>query len=168
MQQVPGILLDTVNVGGNASGSVGGPDFTTKGSGNVTYLVDGATTTDNSYGAFQSGQARQNGGTQPLLRLRHVRPGPGLDGRLASRPADAGHDDQRRDEAGHERHQGVGALPLRVRPLAGHQHPEGSESTRASRRTAPGSSASTAPRSAGRSSRTVSGSGERRPARTSL
>jgi hypothetical protein len=63
MQQVPGILLDTVNVGGSASGSVGGPDFTTKGSGNVTYLVDGATTTDNSYGAFQSGQARQNGGT---------------------------------------------------------------------------------------------------------
>src|SRR6476646_68142 len=63
MQQVPGIILDTVNVGGNASGSVGGPDFTTKGSGNVTYLVDGATTTDNSYGAFQGGQARQNGGT---------------------------------------------------------------------------------------------------------
>jgi outer membrane receptor protein involved in Fe transport len=63
MQQVPGIILDTVNVAGSASGSVGGPDFTTKGSGNVTYLVDGATTTDNSYGAFQGGQARQNGGT---------------------------------------------------------------------------------------------------------
>lgn len=63
MQQVPGIQLDTVNIGGNASGSIGGPDFTTKGSGNVTYLVDGATVTDNSYGAFAGGQARQNGGT---------------------------------------------------------------------------------------------------------
>jgi outer membrane receptor protein involved in Fe transport len=63
MQQVPGIQLDTVNVGGNASGSVGGPDFTTKGTGNVTYQVDGATVTDNSYGAFQGGQARQNGGS---------------------------------------------------------------------------------------------------------
>lgn len=63
MQQIPGIQLDTINVGGNTSGSVGGPDFTTKGSGNVTYLVDGATVTDNSYGAFQGGQARQNGGS---------------------------------------------------------------------------------------------------------
>jgi hypothetical protein len=63
MQQVPGIQLDTVNVGGNASGSVGGPDFTSKGTGNVTYLVDGATVTDNSYGQFNGGQGRQNGGT---------------------------------------------------------------------------------------------------------
>ena len=47
---------------GNASGRAGGPDFSTKGSGGVTYRVDGATITDNSYGAFNGGQARQNGG----------------------------------------------------------------------------------------------------------
>jgi outer membrane receptor protein involved in Fe transport len=62
MQQVPGVQLDQVNVAGAASGRVGGPDFTTKGSGGVTYLVDGATVTDNSYGTFNGGQARQNGG----------------------------------------------------------------------------------------------------------
>ncbi|HEY7112221.1 MAG TPA: TonB-dependent receptor, partial [Thermoanaerobaculia bacterium] len=63
MQQVPGVQLDSVNVAGSASGRVGGPDFSTKGSGGVTYQVDGATTTDNSYGTFNGGQARQNGGT---------------------------------------------------------------------------------------------------------
>lgn len=36
MQQVPGVQIDQVNVGGAASGRVGGPDFTTKGSGGVT------------------------------------------------------------------------------------------------------------------------------------
>jgi carboxypeptidase family protein len=63
MQQVPGVQLDSVNVAGSASGRVGGPDFSTKGSGGVTYQIDGATTTDNSYGTFNGGQARQNGGT---------------------------------------------------------------------------------------------------------
>ncbi|MGH9366476.1 MAG: TonB-dependent receptor [Thermoanaerobaculia bacterium] len=64
MQQVPGIQLDTVNVAGNATArAAGGPDFSSKGSGNVTYQVDGASVTDNSYGAYNSGQARQNGGT---------------------------------------------------------------------------------------------------------
>jgi hypothetical protein len=62
MQQVPGVQLDTVNVAGSASGAVGGPNFSTKGSGGVTYQVDGATITDNSYGTFNGGQARQNGG----------------------------------------------------------------------------------------------------------
>jgi hypothetical protein len=63
MQQVPGIQLDTVNVAGSASGAAGGPNFSVKGSGSVTFLVDGATTTDNTYGTFNGGQARQNGGT---------------------------------------------------------------------------------------------------------
>jgi hypothetical protein len=63
MQQTPGVQLDSVNVAGAASGRAGGPDFSTKGSGGVTYQVDGATTTDNSYGTFNGGQARQNGGT---------------------------------------------------------------------------------------------------------
>ena len=63
MQQVPGVQLDQVNVAGSASARIGGPDFSTKGSGGVTYMVDGATTTDNSYGTFNGGQARQNGGT---------------------------------------------------------------------------------------------------------
>src|SRR5262245_53181144 len=63
MQQVPGVQLDQVNVAGRNSARIGGPDFSTKGSGGVTYQVDGATTTDNSYGTFNGGQARQNGGT---------------------------------------------------------------------------------------------------------
>ena len=60
IQQVPGVQLDTVNVAGNQSAIVGGPDFITKGSGNVAYQVDGATVTDNTYG---NPFARQNGGT---------------------------------------------------------------------------------------------------------
>jgi hypothetical protein len=60
IQQVPGVLLDTVNVAGNASAGVGGPGLTNKGSGNVTYQVDGATVTDNTYG---NPFARQNGAT---------------------------------------------------------------------------------------------------------
>ena len=60
IQQVPGVQLDTVNVAGNQSAQVGGPDFITKGSGNVAYQVDGATITDNTYG---NPFARQNGGT---------------------------------------------------------------------------------------------------------
>jgi hypothetical protein len=63
MQQVPGIQIDTVNVAGNASGVAGGPDFTSKGASGVTYQIDGATITDNSYGTFNGGQARQSGGT---------------------------------------------------------------------------------------------------------
>lgn len=64
IQQVPGVQVDTVNVGGNQSAIAGGPDFITKGSGNVVYQVDGATTTDNTYGnPFQ----RQNGGTNTFF-----------------------------------------------------------------------------------------------------
>jgi len=64
IQQVPGIQLDTVNVAGNQSAIAGGPDFITKGSGNVVYQVDGATTTDNTYG---NPFARQNGGTNTFF-----------------------------------------------------------------------------------------------------
>ncbi len=61
---MPGVQIDTVNVGGNQSANAGGPDFITKGSGNVVYQVDGATTTDNTYGnPFQ----RQNGGTNTFF-----------------------------------------------------------------------------------------------------
>jgi hypothetical protein len=67
IQQVPGIQLDTVNVAGSASGVAGGPSFTSKGSSNVTYQVDGATVTDNSYGTFNGGQGRQNGGTNTFF-----------------------------------------------------------------------------------------------------
>ena len=64
IQQIPGVQIDTVNVAGNQSGIAGGPDFITKGSGNVVYQVDGATTTDNTYGnPFQ----RQNGGTNTFF-----------------------------------------------------------------------------------------------------
>src|SRR5215468_5801389 len=64
IQQVPGVQIDTVNVAGNQSATAGGPDFITKGSGNVVYQVDGATTTDNTYGnPFQ----RQNGGTNTFF-----------------------------------------------------------------------------------------------------
>jgi len=64
IQQVPGVQIDTVNVAGNQSGVAGGPDFITKGSGNVVYQVDGATTTDNTYG---NPFARQNGGTNTFF-----------------------------------------------------------------------------------------------------
>ncbi len=64
IQQVPGIQIDTVNVAGNQSAIAGGPDFITKGSGNVVYQVDGATSTDNAYG---NPFARQNGGTNTFF-----------------------------------------------------------------------------------------------------
>ena len=60
VQQVPGIQLDTVNVAGNASATLGGPSFSNRGSGNVTYAVDGVTLTDSFYGFALD---RQNGGT---------------------------------------------------------------------------------------------------------
>jgi len=50
IREVPGVQIDTVNVAGNQSGIAGGPDFISKGSGNVVYQVDGATSTDNTYG----------------------------------------------------------------------------------------------------------------------
>lgn len=56
IQMAPGVLLDTVNVAGNTSGSQ--PNFTAKGSNQSTYILDGVTVTDNSYGAFAG---RQNG-----------------------------------------------------------------------------------------------------------
>ena len=58
VQQVPGIQLDTVNVAGNASATLGGPSMSNRGSGNVTYAVDGATITNNTYGFALN---RQNG-----------------------------------------------------------------------------------------------------------
>jgi Carboxypeptidase regulatory-like domain len=64
IQQVPGVQIDTVNVAGNQSALAGGPDFITKGSGNVVYQVDGATSTDNTYG---NPFARQNGGTNTFF-----------------------------------------------------------------------------------------------------
>ena len=63
MQQTPGVQTDTVNVAGSASAAIGGPSFASKGSGGVTYEVDGATITDNTYGTFNGGQGRANGGT---------------------------------------------------------------------------------------------------------
>jgi hypothetical protein len=64
IQQVPGVQLDTVNVAGNGSATAGGPDFVNKGSSNVTYLVDGSTVTDNTYGNPDRGQ---NGGTNTFF-----------------------------------------------------------------------------------------------------
>ena len=65
VQQVPGVQLETVNVAGNSSAVVGGPSMTNKGSGNIVYQVDGATITDNSYGA--SAFNRDNGGTNSFF-----------------------------------------------------------------------------------------------------
>jgi hypothetical protein len=64
IQQVPGVQIDTVNVAGNTSAIAGGPDFISKGSGNVVYQIDGATSTDNTYGNPFS---RQNGGTNTFF-----------------------------------------------------------------------------------------------------
>ncbi len=60
IQQVPGIQLDTVNVAGNASATLGGPSLSNRGSGNVAYAIEGATITDSFYGFATD---RQNGGT---------------------------------------------------------------------------------------------------------
>jgi Carboxypeptidase regulatory-like domain len=59
IQRIPGVQLDTVNVGGNASALVGGPGLTNKGSGNVVYQIEGATITDNTWG---NPLGRQNAG----------------------------------------------------------------------------------------------------------
>ena len=64
IQQVPGVQLDQVNVAGNGSAVAGGPDFTNKGSSQVTYLVDGSTVTDNSYG---NPFGHQSGGTNTFF-----------------------------------------------------------------------------------------------------
>ncbi len=60
IQQVPGIQLDSVNVAGNASATLGGPSLSNRGSGNVAYAIEGATITDSFYGFATD---RQNGGT---------------------------------------------------------------------------------------------------------
>ena len=60
VQQVPGLQLDTVNVAGNASATLGGPSLSNRGSGNVAYAIEGATITDSFYGFATD---RQNGGT---------------------------------------------------------------------------------------------------------
>ncbi len=64
IQQVPGVQLDTVDVAGAGSAQTGGPDFISKGSGNVSYKVDGSTITDNTYG---NPFGRQNGGTNTFF-----------------------------------------------------------------------------------------------------
>jgi hypothetical protein len=64
IQQVPGVQVDTVDVAGAGSGATGGPYFISKGSGNVSYKVDGSTITDNTYG---NPFGRQNGGTNTFF-----------------------------------------------------------------------------------------------------
>lgn len=62
MQQVPGIQTDVPNTAGIHSADIGGPNFISKGSGQSTYVIDGVTITDNSYGAVEGGQ----NGSSPL------------------------------------------------------------------------------------------------------
>ena len=100
----------------------GGPDFITKGSGNVVYQVDGATTTDNTYGnPFQ----RQNGGTNTFFDFSTFQDVEVATGGSRRRAADLGRDDQRRHQARHQRDQGRGALHLRLGQLAVQQHAAG-------------------------------------------
>ena len=56
MQQVPGIQLERPNTAGIHSADVGGPRFTTKGSAQQVYAVDGVTVTDNNYGSVDDGR----------------------------------------------------------------------------------------------------------------
>ena len=124
IQQVPGVQLDQVNVAGNGSATAGGPDFTNKGSSNVQYLVDGSTVTDNSYGnPFRAPERRD----QHLLRLRHVPERRGHDGRRSAGAPEPRRPDQRRDQAGHQRDQGLRPVPLRFGELAGQQHAAGGD-----------------------------------------
>jgi Carboxypeptidase regulatory-like domain len=62
MQQVPGIQTDVPNTAGIHTADVGGPAFISKGSGQSTYVLDGVTLTDNSYGIVEGGQ----NGASPL------------------------------------------------------------------------------------------------------
>ncbi len=64
MAQVPGVQLETVNVAGNTSGQAGGPDVYSKGSANISYLIDGSSVTDNTYGDPDRGQS---GGTNTFF-----------------------------------------------------------------------------------------------------
>ena len=135
IQQVPGVQIDTVNVAGNQSGVAGGPDFITKGSGNVVYQVDGATMTDNTYGNRVRPPERRH---EHVLRLRDVPGRRGRDGRIARRAADLRRDDQRRHQARHQRDQGLGALPVRLEQLAVEQSRRRKPSIRACRPTTRG------------------------------
>ena len=56
MQQVPGVQLERPNTAGIHSADVGGPRFTTKGSSQQVYAVDGVTVTDNNYGSVADGR----------------------------------------------------------------------------------------------------------------
>ena len=85
VQQVPGIQLDTVNVAGNASATLGGPSLSNRGSGNVAYAIEGATITDSFYGFATQPAERRN---EHLLRLRHLRGRRSRHGRLLPRPAE--------------------------------------------------------------------------------
>jgi hypothetical protein len=62
MQQVPGIQMERPNTAGIHSADVGGPRFTTKGSAQSTYTLDGVTITDNNYGGVDS----QRNGASPI------------------------------------------------------------------------------------------------------
>jgi hypothetical protein len=66
IQQIPGVQLDTLNVAGESSALVGGPNIVSKGSGNVAYQIDGATITGggtSAFGFYGNPFMRQNGGT---------------------------------------------------------------------------------------------------------
>ncbi|MEP6767731.1 MAG: TonB-dependent receptor [Acidobacteriota bacterium] len=62
MQQVPGIQLDRPNTAGIHSADVGGPRFTSKGSSQATYTMDGVNVTDNNYGSVDS----KSNGASPI------------------------------------------------------------------------------------------------------
>ena len=148
IQQVPGVQLDTVNVAGNASANVGGPSLTNKGSGNVVYQIEGATITDNGYG---NALARQNGGTSMYFDFSTLENVEVATGGVDPRAADLGRDDQRRHQARYQPAQGIRPIPLRLRRLAVDQYAPGICAIRGCRRTARGTSASTAESSAVRS-----------------
>ncbi len=66
LQQIPGVQVDMVNVAGESSHQIGGPNIITHGSGNVAYEIDGATITGggtSAFGIYANPFMRQNGGT---------------------------------------------------------------------------------------------------------
>jgi hypothetical protein len=108
IQQVPGVQLDTANVAGSSSADAGGPGILSKGSGNVSYMIDGSTVTDNTYGGGGITQ-RVNGGTNTFFDF---------DTFDNVEVTTGGSPDQRRHEAGHEPAAGLCALHVRLGQLA--------------------------------------------------
>ena len=119
VQQVPGLQLDTVNVAGNASATLGGPSLSNRGSGNVAYAIEGATITDSFYGFATD---RQNGGTSIFFDYGTFEDVEVVTGGSSLDQQNSGVTINVVTEARNELVQGLGPVSLCLRKLAVGQH----------------------------------------------